>query len=222
MSNNILELHNITKDYYQGRSVIQVVKDFNLDLQEKESIAITGASGSGKSTLLSIMGMLDTNYSGRVVINNQDVTKIREREKNKIRNRDIGFIFQKYMLIPNISARDNVVLPRLIKRDNYSQALEDADILLSSLGLENRIFNMPGELSGGEQQRVAIARSLINNPKIILADEPTGNLDPENSRLVFDMLMKHIKERNTSLVMVTHNTDFAHEVDRLIRLDLHS
>ena len=219
MSNNILELRAITKEYYQGTSVVEIVQDFSLNLKEKESIAITGESGSGKSTLLSIIGLLDNDYRGTVLINNRDVTKIKEREKNIIRNRDIGFIFQKYMLIPNITARENVALPRLIKGDNHRQALEDADTLISSLGLANKIFNMPGELSGGEQQRVAIARSLINNPKMILADEPTGNLDPENSKLVFDMLMKHIKERNTSLVIVTHNIEFANTVDRNIRLD---
>jgi lipoprotein-releasing system ATP-binding protein len=220
MSNYILELKNISKDYYQGRSVIEVLKNFSLKIDPSQSIAIIGESGSGKSTILSIAGMLDNEYNGEVIINNISVNKASEYEKNKIQNNYIGFVYQKYHLLGNLRARENVALPRFIRGDNYKQALEDADQLLADIGLENRTFNFPGELSGGEQQRVAIARALINKPSLIIADEPTGNLDPETGNNVFNMLVDQVKKHKASLLIATHNYDMASKTDLIVNLNL--
>ncbi len=217
MNNYVLELKNISKEYYQGRSVVEVLKNFSLKIEPSQSIAIIGESGSGKSTILSIAGMLDNQYKGEVIIDNILVNKASEAEKNKLHNSYIGFVYQKYHLLSNLTARENVALPRFIRGDNYKEALEDADQLLSEIGLENRTFNFPGELSGGEQQRVAIARALINKPKLIIADEPTGNLDPETGNNVFNMLIEQTKKHKASLLMATHNHYMASKVDLIIK-----
>jgi len=217
MNNYVLELKNINKDYYQGRSVIEVLKNFNLKIEPSQSIAIIGESGSGKSTILSIAGMLDNQYKGEVIINNIVISKASESEKNRLHNTYIGFVYQKYHLLSNLTARENVALPRFIRGDNYIEALEDADKLLAEIGLENRTFNFPGELSGGEQQRVAIARALINKPRLIIADEPTGNLDPETGNNVFNMLIEQTKKHKASLLMATHNHQMASKVDLIIK-----
>ena len=218
MSKYVLELKNICKEYFQGRSVIEILKNFNLTIKQGESVANIGESGSGKSTILSIAGMLDDQYTGQVIINGIETNKSSEHEKNKIMNHHIGFVFQKYYLLSNLSARENVALPRFIKGENYNEALNDADKLLASIGLENRTFNFPGELSGGEQQRVAIARALINKPSLIIADEPTGNLDPETSETVFNLLVSQVKLYNASLLIATHNHEMAAKLDLVVKI----
>jgi lipoprotein-releasing system ATP-binding protein len=215
---SVLTLSNISKDYIQGNSVIEILKNVNLTVMQNELIAIVGASGSGKSSLLHIAGLLDLPSSGKVqicdIIRQKNVAKLND----VIRLNYIGFVYQNYNLLKDFSARENVALPRLIAGSNYNQALDDADELLAKLGLASKIYNMPGELSGGEQQRVAIARSLINKPKIILADEPTGNLDQNTADEVFSILLQIATEQNIAIVMVTHNNELARRMHKLYEL----
>jgi len=218
MNEYVLELRNISKEYIQGMSLIRILKDFNLKVKPSQSVAIIGESGSGKSTILSIAGMLDNKYTGEVIINGIFVNKEKESLKNKIHNNDIGFVYQKYHLLSNLSARENVALPRFVRRDSHEKALKDADELLAEMGLANRIFNLPGELSGGEQQRVAIARALINKPSLIIADEPTGNLDLETGNHVFNILLDQIKKYKTSLLIATHNHEMAKKMDMVLNI----
>jgi lipoprotein-releasing system ATP-binding protein len=201
-NNKTLILKNINKDYQQGRSQIEILKNINLEAKQGELIAIIGASGSGKSTLLHIMGSLDKPNSGEVWING---LLLNDNNKTHIRLSTIGFVYQYHHLLKDFSARENVALPMLIYSGNYQKSLERADFLLNKLGIEDKKYNMPGELSGGEQQRVAIARSLVNLPKIILADEPTGNLDPYNAEEVFELFLNVAQEYKTTIIMVTHN-----------------
>ena len=217
MNKIMLELKNICKSYQQAVISTDVLKDFSLKVKAGEIIAIVGASGSGKSTLLHIAGLLDHPDSGEIIIDSQIVTND-DKMRTKLRLESLGFIYQYHHLLKDFSARENVAMPRLIAGSNYEEALDDADDILKSLDLENRTFHMPGELSGGQQQRVAIARALIQNPKIILADEPTGNLDHETAKNVLELLVKHVKAQNISLIIVTHNQDVAALADRVIKL----
>lgn len=209
MNNTILELNNVSKEYKQGRSLLEVFKNVNFAIKPGELVAIVGNSGSGKSTLLHIAGLLDKPSFGSVIVCGKETNKPCFTQHNLFRLKYIGFIYQKHYLLNNFSARENVAMPRLIAGDNLANALEDADSLLEQLGLSQRAYNMPGELSGGEQQRVAIARSIINKPKLILADEPTGNLDPNTANEVFELFLRLVKEHNTAIVMVTHNYELA-------------
>jgi lipoprotein-releasing system ATP-binding protein len=213
----ILELKNICKDYIQANSVIEVLKDFSLKLYPGEIVAIIGASGCGKSTLLHIAGLLDRPDRGDVIINGEAVKKD-ESLRTKIRLEEIGFVYQYHHLLKDFNARENVAMPRLIANKDYLEALDDADTLLESLDLGNRTFNFPGELSGGQQQRVAIARSLINNPRIVLADEPTGNLDSNSAEIVIKLLRNIVKQSDIGAIIVTHNEHIAQMADRVIQL----
>lgn len=213
----ILELKNICKDYPQGSGVIEVLKDFSLTLHSGEVIAIVGASGSGKSTLLHIAGLLDKQDDGEIIIYGRSVAK-NAKDKHKIRLDKIGFIYQYHHLLKDFSARENVAMPYLVAGKNYEEGLKRADNLLSSFDLENRSHNFPGELSGGQQQRVAIARALMNHPKIILADEPTGNLDSDSAKNVMDILIKNARENSIGTIIVTHNEKLAKLADRVITI----
>lgn len=216
-SNNILELKNICKSYRQGPLSTDILKDFSLEVKAGEVIAIIGASGSGKSTLLHIAGLLDKLDSGNIIIEGKNVTDDDEM-RSKLRLSSLGFIYQYHHLLKDFTARENVAMPRLIAGQNYNEALDDADRLLGALDLAERTYHMPGELSGGQQQRVAIARAMINNPKIILADEPTGNLDYETARIVLKHLVNLAREKNIALVMVTHNSEVANTADRVLMI----
>ncbi|WP_341791527.1 ABC transporter ATP-binding protein [Rickettsia endosymbiont of Gonocerus acuteangulatus] len=213
MSNKILTLKNVSKHYWQGNSIIRVLDDLNLNINEGELITVIGSSGSGKSTLLHIAGLLDKPTNGEVIIANSEY-----KTNHLIRLNYLGFIYQQHHLLKDFTAIENVIMPRLINGSNQKEAIEAAKNILDSLGLGKKLYNMPGELSGGEQQRVAIARSLINKPKIILADEPTGNLDPKTTNEVFNLFLKVAKEQNTAVVMVTHNHELAHRMDKLYKL----
>jgi lipoprotein-releasing system ATP-binding protein len=217
MNNPILQLQNICKSYKQGSVSTEVLKDFSLELNAGEIIAIVGASGSGKSTLLHIAGLLDQADSGAVIIEGQNVTD-NDRMRTKLRLASLGFIYQYHHLLKDFTARENVAMPRLIAGKNYEQALADAEQILTALDLENRTYHMPGELSGGQQQRVAIARAMINNPKIILADEPTGNLDHATATNVLKLMMKLVREKNIALVIVTHNPEVSALADRVVTI----
>lgn len=224
MSKIILKLTDICKDYRQGRSIVEVLKSINLKVAAGELIAIVGASGCGKSTLLHIAGLLDSAGQGQVSISYDDkqyVTdgkSLNSRFVDGIRLKHLGFIYQYHHLLKDFSARENVALPKLIAGCDAQSALTAADELLSELGLAQRRFNMPGELSGGEQQRVAIARSLINKPQLVLADEPTGNLDPETAEEVFQMFLQLAKNHGTCVIMVTHNHMLAEKMHKTYEL----
>ncbi len=216
----ILTLKNICKDYTQGRSVIEVLKNINLTVHAGEMVAIVGASGSGKSTLLHIAGLLDAADSGQVSIAGiEDVKTNNLKHANKIRLENMGFIYQHHHLLRDFTAQENAAMPLLIKGIKKSDAMDMAAELLEDLGIGKRLFNVPGELSGGEQQRVAIARALINKPKIILADEPTGNLDPHTAEEVFVMFQEHAEKHGAAIVMVSHNLKLAAKMHKVYKLD---
>lgn len=215
----VLSLKNICKDYKQGRTIIEVLKDINLELYDGETLAVIGASGSGKSTLLHIAGLLDYPDKGSVHIAGipDDIT-VNLRKSYNIRLEKIGFIYQYHHLLHDFTAQENAAIPLLIKGEKKSCAMDKAEELLSDLGLGKRLCNLPGELSGGERQRVAIARALINDPLIILADEPTGNLDPNTANEVFSMFLERAKKKGTSIITVTHNTELAAKMHRVYKL----
>jgi lipoprotein-releasing system ATP-binding protein len=215
----VLSLKNICKDYRQGRSIIEVLKDVSLDVYSREMVAVVGASGSGKSTLLHIAGLLDFADKGTVNISGveNNFTSCL-KDSPAIRLEYMGFIYQYHHLLRDFTAQENAAMPLLIKGWKKTDALDKAETLLTDLGLGKRLLNVPGELSGGEQQRVAIARALINNPQIILADEPTGNLDPNTAEEVFNMLLERAEKYNAAIVMVTHNMNLAKKMHRIYEL----
>ncbi|PIV01762.1 macrolide ABC transporter ATP-binding protein [Candidatus Shapirobacteria bacterium CG03_land_8_20_14_0_80_40_19] len=212
----LLQLKNITKTYLSGTSEFDALKDVSLKISEGEFISITGPSGSGKSTLMHIIGLLDNPTSGEVILQGKDIARLNESELAVFRNKILGFVFQQFNLLSKTSSLENVMLPLLYsdipseKRKNL--ALE----MLAKVNLSGKLKNLPSQLSGGEQQRVAIARALINNPKIILADEPTGNLDSKTGREVMDLLHKSNKEEKRTIILVTHDPDLANEAERIL------
>ena len=214
----ILKLENINKTYKQSEGFLEVIKNSSLSILNQETVAFVGPSGCGKTTLLQICGLLDNPTSGNVFINNQNISKLNDIEKTNIRKNSIGFIFQFHHLLPEFSVLENVMLPALIDKNNKKLIREKATEILNELGLLAKINGKPYQLSGGEKQRVAIARAIINNPSIILADEPTGNLDPENAEIVFNLLLKTVKTHHSSLLMVTHNMELAKNLDRIITI----
>ncbi len=220
MSKAILTLEGISKDYKQGRSVIEVLKDINLTVSRGEMVSIVGASGSGKSTLLHIAGLLDVADGGSVSIDGVLDSRIANlRNANKIRLENMGFIYQYHHLLKDFTAQENAAMPLLINNVSKKESMERSASILEELGLGKRLFNVPGELSGGEQQRVAVARALINNPKIILADEPTGNLDPHTADEVFSMFIERAEKDKAAIVMVSHNLELASKMHRTYKLE---
>jgi lipoprotein-releasing system ATP-binding protein len=218
MSKYILEAKNITKIYHSGPETIEVLANLDFKLKEKEIVVIMGPSGVGKSTLLNIIGTLDKPTSGEVIIDGISVFKYSEQKLSGFRNQHIGFIFQFHYLLPEFSALENVLIPRMIRGNNWKQDEEKAIGLLSDVGLAKRLHHRPNQLSGGEQQRVAVARALMNQPKMVLADEPTGDLDPRNSQVLFDLILELNQKYNQSFVIVTHNEMFAEKANRVIHL----
>lgn len=219
MSKAILTLKGISKDYKQGRSIIEVLKSVNLTVHQKEMVAIVGASGSGKSTLLHIAGLLDTADSGEIFIDNVEDIRVKNlRYSNRVRLENMGFIYQYHHLLTDFTAQENAAMPLLINNIPRKEAMERSATILEELGLGKRLYNVPGELSGGEQQRVAVARALINNPKIILADEPTGNLDPHTADEVFAIFLERIEKENAAIIMVTHNLELAAKMNKTYKL----
>lgn len=218
MNDYILELAGVTKDYIQGSICLEILKDINFRVARGKSISIVGASGSGKSTMLQIMGLLDRKFLGSLIFAGKNIKELSESAKENLRLNNIGFVYQYHHLLRDFSARENIAMPALIKGDNYENALKRADMLLEKVGMENRRFHFPGKLSGGEQQRVAVLRSIFMNPEIILADEPTGNLDSESADKVMKLLLDITKENNTSLIIVTHNQSIAKLTDESYEL----
>jgi lipoprotein-releasing system ATP-binding protein len=216
--NSLLNVRDINKSYGSGVAKVDVLKGITMDVAKGETIALVGASGAGKSTLLHILGTLDRPTGGSVLFNGEDVFQKGESALASFRNRSIGFVFQFHHLLPEFTALENVMMPALIAGIPRNEALPMAESLLSDVGLAKRIQHKPGELSGGEQQRVAIARSLSLMPELLLADEPTGNLDMKTSDEVHELLSQLHKERGLTLIIVTHNEKLAGRMGRILRL----
>ena len=212
----VVEARSITKNYTIGNREIRVLDTVSLSVAKGEFLVIAGSSGSGKTTLLSLLSGLDKPSSGRILLEDKDITDTAEDDLAPVRNEIIGFVFQSFHLVPSLTALENVMFPAELKHD--SQAEAKAEELLKRVGMQERVTNYPHQLSGGEMQRVAMCRAVINNPKVIFADEPTGNLDSENGRAVLDLLLEFQKERRTTLVLVTHSLDIAEMADRVIVL----
>jgi putative ABC transport system ATP-binding protein len=215
---SILETTNLTKTYQSGSSQLTVLDAVNIQIPEGSTASIVGPSGSGKTTLLGLCAGLDRATSGAVYIDGKDITNYSEGERAKLRRESIGFIFQNFQLMPNLTAIENVVIPAELQGKNGAQTNRRAEELLERVGLGSRMKHYPKQLSGGEQQRVAIARAFIHQPKILFADEPTGNLDEESSLLIEDMLFEINKELGTTLVLVTHDNELAQKTQHLIKL----
>ncbi len=213
----IIHLENISKSYYLGKEPLPVLKDINLDIFKNEYVALMGPSGSGKSTLMNILGCLDSPTNGRYILNGKDVSSMEDNDLAEVRNKEIGFVFQQFNLLPRLTAAENVALPLIYSGVSKKERIERAFAVLSKVKLDDRSHHKPNELSGGQCQRVAIARALINNPSIILADEPTGNLDSKTSYEIMDILGKIHTDGNT-VILVTHEKDISHFAHRVIRL----
>ena len=212
----VIEARNLTKTYTIAEREIRVLDNVSLTVAAGEFLVIEGSSGSGKTTLLSLLSGLDKPSSGRVLVEEKDITDTSEDDLAPLRNESIGFVFQSFHLVPSLTALENVMFPAELKRD--PRASDKAADLLNRVGMLNRSTNYPHQLSGGEMQRVAMCRAVINNPKIIFADEPTGNLDSENGKAVLELLLEFQKEHRTTLVLVTHSAEIAKIADRMIVL----
>lgn len=217
MNNPVIHLENIEKSYFMGSQAIPVLKGISLDIYKNEYVALMGPSGSGKSTLMNILGCLDTPTGGKYVLSNNDVSKMSDDELAEIRNKEIGFVFQQFNLLPRLSAAENVALPLIYAGVGKKERMERAMEALQKVGLAERSHHKSNELSGGQIQRVAIARALVNNPSLLLADEPTGNLDSKTSIEVMEIFGK-IQAAGNTVVLVTHEEDIAAYAKRIVRL----
>jgi putative ABC transport system ATP-binding protein len=217
MTKSIIHLEEIRKSYFMGKQEVRVLKGINLDILKNEYVALMGPSGSGKSTLMNILGCLDTPTAGKYILNGQDVSKMVDDSLAEVRNTEIGFVFQQFNLLPRLTALENVALPLVYAGVPKKQRTEMAMAVIQKVGLEDRSHHKPNELSGGQNQRVAIARALVNTPSIILADEPTGNLDTKTSIEIMDIFGK-IQESGNTVVLVTHEEDIANHAHRIVRL----
>ena len=213
----VIHLQDINKSYYMGKQVLQVLKGITLDINKNEYVALMGPSGSGKSTLMNILGCLDSPTSGTYILNGHDVSKMADSDLADIRNNEIGFVFQQFNLLPRLTAAENVALTLVYAGISRKQRNEIAMEVLKKVGLADRSHHKPNELSGGQIQRVAIARALVNNPSIILADEPTGNLDSRTSLEIME-LFGEIHDSGNTVVLITHEVDIANYAKRIIRL----
>jgi len=218
-SGSVLECCQVTRRFREGDSTLEVLSGVDLSVGTAERLAIIGASGSGKTTLLQIMGGLDEPSSGEVFINEQSLSGASEKEKGLLRNRYLGFVYQFHHLLPEFTALENVAMPLLIRRDSRTDAMQQATELLDRVGLAERLDHKPGELSGGERQRAAVARALITRPRLVLADEPTGNLDAGNGAHILELMLALNQELETSLVIVTHDHSIATQMDRVLVLE---
>ncbi|HVP85819.1 MAG TPA: ABC transporter ATP-binding protein [Rhizomicrobium sp.] len=219
MSDTALRLERVTRTFREGEGELEVFREVSLAIQPGELVALVGPSGAGKSSLLHIAGLLEAPSSGEVVIGNHSASSLPDAERTRLRRDTIGFIYQAHHLLPEFDALENVVMPQLIAGKSRKASEQEAKRLLTALGLAERLDHRPSQLSGGEQQRVAIARALANHPKILLADEPTGNLDPRTSGGVFDALLALVRTEGVAALVATHNYELAGRMDRTLVLD---
>ncbi|HSG97563.1 MAG TPA: lipoprotein-releasing ABC transporter ATP-binding protein LolD [Woeseiaceae bacterium] len=219
MTEPVLECNKVSREFREGGATLQVLRGVDLAVQPAERVAIIGASGSGKTTLLQIMGGLDDPTSGEVLVHGSPMHGTSETRKGELRNRYIGFVYQFHHLLPEFTAQENVAMPLLIGREQKADAMEKSRALLDRVGLGERLTHKPGELSGGERQRAAVARALITRPQLVLADEPTGNLDTGNGEHVLGLMLELNRELQTSLVIVTHDHSIAKRMDRVLVLE---
>jgi putative ABC transport system ATP-binding protein len=215
--NKIIHLESIVKNYYLGAETVEALRSISLDINKNEYVTIMGPSGSGKSTLMNIIGCLDTPTSGTYVLNGKDASKLVDNQLAEIRNKEIGFVFQTFNLLPRYSALENVMLPLVYAGVPKQERIARAKLALESVGLADRMEHRPSELSGGQRQRVSVARAMVNNPAIILADEPTGNLDSKTSIDIM-ALFREIHNRGNTIILVTHEENIARHANRIIRL----
>ena len=218
-TDNLLSAHEIRKVYDSSGGKVEVLKGVSLEVRSGEIVSIIGASGVGKSTLLNIIGTLDSPTSGELIINEKDVFSMSDSELSRFRNVSIGFIFQFHHLLPEFTALENVMLPALLSGNSKEAVMDKASLLLADVGLSNRETHKPSELSGGERQRVAVARALMNDPELVLADEPSGNLDRDNAEALYELIWKMRDEKKQTFIIVTHNEELAEKADRIIRLE---
>ena len=219
MNKGIISIESIDKSFGEGDKLLQVFKNFSLSLHQGETIALVGASGSGKSTLLHIVCGLDRPDSGSVKIQGIDITELNYDERSRLRNTEIGFVYQFHHLLPDLTALENIALPALLAGTNQAEAFQNSSLLLEQVNLFGKENNTPNELSGGERQRVAIARAMSNNPSCLIMDEPTGNLDTKNVENFMTLLMDMVSIRNVSLLIATHDTKVSSRLDRLLSLE---
>jgi putative ABC transport system ATP-binding protein len=217
MSKAIISVKDLRKTYVMGADTINALKSVSIDISKNEYVALMGPSGSGKSTLMNLLGCLDTPSSGSYVLNDIDVSQMTDSELAEVRNKEIGFVFQTFNLLPRMSSLENVALPLVYAGMSKDKRLEKAQSALESVGLGDRVMHKPNELSGGQRQRVAVARALVNDPAIILADEPTGNLDTKTSIEIMGLFQK-IHQQGNTVILVTHEPDIAQHAHRIIRL----
>jgi lipoprotein-releasing system ATP-binding protein len=219
MTEIVLEARQVQKSFQQGPVTLDVLRGINVAINAAERLAIVGASGSGKTTLLQILGGLDRPTQGQVLVGGNDIHSLSERERGELRNQSLGFVYQFHHLLPEFSALENVAMPLLVRRMSTREAKDRAREILTRVGLGQRLDHRPYQLSGGERQRAAVARALVTQPKLVLADEPTGNLDGKNAEQVFELMLELNRERRTSLVVVTHDLRIAARMERALEID---
>ena len=219
MTESVLEARDVSRQFQQGPVTLEVLKSVNVSILAGERLSIVGASGSGKTTLLQILGGLDRPSSGQVFVDGKNIHGLGEKERGDLRNHAMGFVYQFHHLLPEFSALENVAMPLLVRRMNKGEAKDRAGEILKRVGLGERLTHRPHQLSGGERQRAAVARALVTQPKLVLADEPTGNLDGRNAESVFELMLELNRERRTSLVVVTHDMRIAARMDRALEID---
>ncbi len=214
----LLRVDGLEKTFKQGGQSLTILQNLSMSLDRGEMVALVGPSGAGKSTLLQMVGLLDSPTSGRIMIAGNDASQLDDEQRTRLRREHIGFVYQSHYLLPEFSAIENVILPQMIAGRKKKDARERGEKLLTALGLSHRLTHRPARLSGGEQQRVAIARALANQPKILLADEPTGNLDPHTAADVFEILIELVRSAGIGALIATHNMDLAMQMDRVLEL----
>jgi len=218
MTGLVLDIRDLRRSYAQGATKIEVLKGINLSLEKGEIVALLGSSGAGKSTLLQATGQLESGYDGQIIIDGEDCGRLAEAERTALRRGKVGFVYQFHHLLPDFTAIENVSMALMVRGSPKRQAQEESQAILARLGLGNRLTHRPSQLSGGEQQRVAIARALVGKPILLLADEPTGNLDEATAKIVFEELIKLTREQGASALIATHNPSLAEQMDRRVYL----